>query len=113
MIVRYNMGWVLIGGVAFLLLAGCLIRFGLFGGMMFGGGIYGWGPGMMGGGYGWMGIGMILFGLLTLVGIYLLFSSYQPRWFGRRNDALLIARERYARGEITQEEFEKIRRDLE
>jgi len=30
----------------------------------------------------------------------------------RKNDALGIARERYARGEISKEEFEQIKRDL-
>jgi putative membrane protein len=81
--------------------------------MMYNGGYYGWGSGMMGGGFGWMSIGMLIFGLLVLAGIFLLFSSYRPHLYGRRDDALMIARERYARGEISQEEYEKIRKNLE
>ena len=33
-------------------------------------------------------------------------------WPARRNDALEILRERYARGEISREEYESRRRDL-
>ncbi len=103
--------WTIVGGAAFLLLAGCIIRFGLLGGLMMRGGYYGsW---MMGGGFGLMGIGMILFGLLVLAGLYLVFSGYRPNWHSRSDSALAIARERYARGEITQEEYEKIRKSLE
>ena len=69
------------------------------------------GPWMMGGG-GWMGLGMILFWIPIGVGIYLLLAGYlQPRR-GEDDRALATARERYARGEITQEEYEEIRRNL-
>ena len=76
---------------------------------------YNSGFGMMGGsyGFGWMGFGMILFGLLVLAGLYFIFSSYRPHWSHRSDNALSIARERFARGEITQEEFDKIRKTLE
>ena len=110
---RNAMMLAIVGGAAFLLLAGCIIRFGLLGGMMMRGGYYGMGSWMMGGGFGLMGIGMILFGLLILAGIYLVFSGYRPNWYSRSDGALAIARERYARGEITQEEYEKIRKSLE
>jgi putative membrane protein len=33
-------------------------------------------------------------------------------WGGHRHDPLLIARERYARGEITLEQFDAIKKDL-
>ena len=108
---RNAMMWAIVSGAAFLLLAGCIIRFGLLGGMMMRGGYYGsW---MMGGGFGLMGIGIILFGLLILAGIYLVFSGYRLNWYNRSDGALAIARERYARGEITQDEYEKIRKSLE
>jgi len=47
-------------------------------------------------GWGWMGLGAILFIVLIGIGIYL----------------LAIARERYARGDITKEEYDEIYRDL-
>ena len=107
------MTWAILGGIAFLFAAGCIIRFGLFGGTFLRGGLYGGGFGMMGGGFGLMGLGMILFGLLVLVGLWFIFSGYRPHGYAQNDGALIIARERFARGEITKEEFEKIRKDLE
>jgi putative membrane protein len=69
-----------------------------------------------------MGLGMLLnfllgLGLLALVVIGVVFvvrwltSGELPR--GRsRDDALQIVRTRYARGEISHEEFERLRREL-
>lgn len=76
---------------------------------------------MMGwaGGYGWMGLGWIFMALLwvlIILGIVALL-----RWLGmggnssrdaQRNTPLEILQERYARGEIEQEEYEQKRRDL-
>jgi putative membrane protein len=107
---KNTMTWAILGGIAFLFVVGCIIRFGLFGGMMFN---YGMGFGMMGSGFGWMGFGMILFGLLVLAGFWFIFSGYRPHGFNLNDGALAIARERFARGEITKEEFERIRKDLE
>ena len=71
-------------------------------------------------GYGSMGPGwifMILFWVLVVVGVVAL-----VRWIGTRNNSggnprgktpLEILQERYARGEIEQEEYEQKRRDLE
>lgn len=95
------------------MLFGCLVRFGLFGGMMFRSSYFGLGSGMMGGGFRFMGVGLVLFGLLVLASVFLVYSDIRPRYYSRRDDALLIARERYARGEITLEEYEKLRRSLE
>ena len=74
-----------------------------------------WGP------LGWLfGIMGFLFMAAFLVGIILLIV-YGTRALGRSGDssgsgrdpsALDIARNRYARGEISQEEFEQLKRDL-
>ncbi len=91
-----------------------------------GGGVMG--PGMMGwwgyGGYGfaWWGVVMALmmlvFWALIIGGIVLLVSwlarQGQPAGAGPRGERPLdILRERYARGEITREQYEEMRRDLE
>ncbi len=66
----------------------------------------------MWGGWGWMGFGMIFFWLLIIAGAYFLFTGFAWPRRRYRYDALEIARERYARGEITLEEFEEIKRNL-
>ncbi|MCW4040633.1 MAG: SHOCT domain-containing protein [Candidatus Bathyarchaeota archaeon] len=64
------------------------------------------------GGWGFMGVGMLIIGALIIIGTYFLFTEFaRPRSYQRR-DALDIARQRYARGDITQEEFERIKRTL-
>ncbi|RJQ55945.1 MAG: SHOCT domain-containing protein [Actinobacteria bacterium] len=83
---------------------------------------YGYGPGGMMGGYGFGLLGgllMMLFFLLIVVGGVLLViwlvrqSSQRPGpSMGGADRALVIARERYAKGEISKEEFDKIERDL-
>lgn len=89
---------------------------------------YGWGmhPGMMGwgGGWGMSWIGMILmaaFWIAVIVGIvflirWLILSTRQGGDGGGRpqagDTALEILRQRYARGEIDRETFEKMRKDL-
>ena len=78
------------------------------------------GPGMMGwwgGGFWWMPLMMILFLALIAFGIYFLVRSTMPVRRGavvreEPDRALAIARERLARGEITQEEFERIKKSL-
>ena len=75
-------------------------------------------------GFGWMGVGMLFnfllgLGLLALVVVGVIFAV---RWLapasdgspgGRsRDDALEIVRTRYARGEISQDEFDRLRREL-
>lgn len=79
------------------------------------------GPGMMYGyGFWWWGIIMMLFWVLVIVGgIWLVVSLLRqgrPAEVGPgpgRERPLDILRERYARGEITREQFEEMRRDLE
>ena len=67
-------------------------------------------------GMGWWGwIGMALFWILIILAIVWLARNLDGgRQKGAsRNDAMDILRERYARGEIEAEEFERRERDLE
>lgn len=60
-----------------------------------------------------MGWGM-WFWLLILAGVgYLFYTIMVPRTYRRREEPLEVARIRLARGEITQEEFERIKETLE
>jgi putative membrane protein len=77
--------------------------------------------GMMGGGWGFMpfwygGISMWIV-LIILIGVvvYLIVRSPNSQSSGRqvdRDDPLEIAKRRYARGEITKEEYDQIKRDI-
>jgi putative membrane protein len=68
------------------------------------------------------GVLMMVFGLLVVVGIILfavwagtqLFKSAEPRAVtaARGEDPLTILQRRYAGGEITREDYERIRREL-
>jgi putative membrane protein len=77
------------------------------------GGMWGWGPW-------WWGLVMLVFWILILIGLVLLIiwlirQFTQASGAGGRsgtNRALEILQERYARGEITREEYEAMRRDL-
>ena len=91
----------------------------LGGGMMMGWGMMG--PGMMGWGYGFNPLGwiaMILFWALIIGGIALLavwlFRSATPAMMGPPPSRPLdILKERYARGEITREQYDEMRREIE
>jgi len=78
---------------------------------------------MMGGGMTWFFFLMMIFGLLVFVGIILLAVWAITRLTGSERlrpsstssapeDPLAILQRRYARGEITREEYERIRSDL-
>ncbi len=75
------------------------------------------GNGMMGGGMGiWMLLG-IVFWILLIVGIVLLVVWVVQKAMGGGADrleesALEILKKRYARGEISKEEYEEKKRDL-
>ncbi len=73
-------------------------------------GYWGGGPG------GWFGpLLMLVFWVLVIGGIVLALRSWwhQPSHRGQYGDnALDILRERYARGELSREQFEEMRRDL-
>ncbi len=98
-----------------------VLLFGFLGGGMMG---FGFGPGMMGrfyGGYGfapWWGIVMLLFWALVIGGGVILVSRLVRQGEptsqgGHESSALEILRQRYARGEITKEQFDQMRRDIE
>jgi putative membrane protein len=79
----------------------------------------GYGSGMMGGG-GWglfgggMGLwGLLWMGLLIAVPLYLAYSLLGSDSGGSDSRPLSVLRERYARGELSDEEFERRRKQLE
>ena len=72
--------------------------------------------GFAGMGWGWLGLGivhMLLFWALVILGIVAL-----VKWLGGGSgpsltgSALDILKERYAKGELTREQFEQMKRDL-
>jgi putative membrane protein len=86
-----------------------------------GGGYGGWhmGPGMGGWGMGWFGgIFMIVFWGLVIVGMVFLIKWLIQSTKGERpaggdgSRALEVLKERYARGEIGKEEYDRIKKDL-
>jgi len=63
-----------------------------------------------------MGFGLIF--VLVVVGAVAFAGGWRPQWgppaeHEKRSSAIDIARERYARGEISKAEYEQIRHDLE
>ncbi len=74
--------------------------------------------------FGYFGGGLLLLFLLIMVGLFALrmalWSSYRGRYSGyrggadrpMRDPAVMAARQRYARGEITREQFDQIMTDL-
>ncbi len=83
------------------------------------GGGYGWGGmmgrGMMGQsgmGYGRWIVGGLIFLIILAAGLYLILSSGETRE-AHANRALEILKERYAKGEITDEEFKRMKKELE
>ncbi len=84
--------------------------------MMYGFGRYGYGLAHAGTWLSWIGpIAMILFWALFVTAMVLLirYLVHNTRSAGRESSALAILRERYARGDITKEEFEQKRKDLQ
>ena len=72
-------------------------------------GNYGWGWGM---GFGW--VFMVIFWILVILGIAYLIKSVAGRdkMAGKEETAFDILKKRYAKGEITKEEFDRIKDDL-
>jgi putative membrane protein len=77
--------------------------------------MWGFGDNLMG--FGWFGgISMLIFWVLTIVGIvylvkWLMIQSQETG--GHSKTPLEILKERYAKGEISKEDFEKMKKDLE
>lgn len=73
-------------------------------------------------GYGWFGgywlfgIFFWCFGLAAVVALIVMLirrsMGFRRGWYGHEPDALEIAKRRYARGEITKEQFEQLKKDL-
>ncbi len=77
--------------------------------------MWGWGYGGYGNWLGWLGpLVMVLFWAAVITGIVFLvrFLIRQGGSRDREDSALEVLRKRYARGEISKEEFEAKRRDL-
>jgi putative membrane protein len=108
---------VIIVAVLAVVLLGPMLMMGSWGGGMMGG--WGMGPGMMGFGFGWwpfMFIVPVAFLVLVVLGLYYLLSGQRSQGGlagHAENEALRILKERYARGELTSEQYVKMRKDLE
>ena len=106
----------IIGGVLVAILIIVPLIFGLFGGWQgYGYGMMG--PGMMGGfgGFWFMPIIMIVFWGLVIWGIVALVRGVSAGSTGpsaQTDSALEILKRRYARGEITKQEYEERKKDL-
>jgi putative membrane protein len=105
-----DQGWVVIIVVVLaVVLLGPMLMMG-FGGFM---------GGMMGFGFGWspfMFLVPLAFVVLMVLGIYYLLSGQRSQGGSgghAENEALRILKERYARGEISSEQYAKMRKDLE
>ncbi len=109
-------------GIVALVVVGILILLPLLGGMGMMGG-YGMGPGMMNGPWsagrwGWGGMHLLggLFWLLILAGIVLLITSamrHQGAAPGAPQEAPLdILKRRLAKGEITREQYDELKKEL-
>ena len=73
-----------------------------------------WG-GFDGVGWGWIGLGVIhmgLFWILAVIGIVVLVRWLAGGPSDERPRALDILKARYAKGEITREQFEQMKRDI-
>jgi putative membrane protein len=98
--------WLVVVFVVLIVILPVLMMWGMWGG--------GFMHGMMGyGGYGWWFMPLIplAFLVLLVLGVYYLLKEYtRPRHEER---ALEILKERYAKGEITREEYMKLKEELE
>jgi putative membrane protein len=78
------------------------------------GGPWGMGDGMMGVGWGWgMALFMIVPAVFLIVVLLVALGALGERTTSRTPTPLEILEVRYARGEVTQEEYKRVRADLE
>jgi putative membrane protein len=73
--------------------------------------------GLEGMGWGWIGLGMVhmlLFWVLVILGIVVLarWLAGGPRMDDERPRAIDILKSRYAKGELTREQFEQMKREI-
>lgn len=71
--------------------------------------------GFEGMGWGWIGLGMVhmlLFWIIVILGIVALVRWLAAGSAGEQPRALDILKARYAKGEITREQFEQMKRDI-
>lgn len=114
--------WAIVIGVTIVFLLICVSAFVIIPSVSgYGSGAWGMmGPWMMGGsGFPFFGgSGMLIFGVFIIVGIVLLVvwfarnAGQSPVSTTRGESPLDILKVRYARGEITREQYEEMRRDL-
>ncbi len=106
----------IIGGIIVIVLIVLPLVFGQIWGEQYGG----WGmmgPGMMGG-FGWMAImpvlGIVVLGLIIWAVVAAVRGSSEPRSSdsSKADSALEVLKRRYARGEITKEEYQEKKKDL-
>lgn len=114
--------WVPVGALLLVALGLSILMGGMMGAGFMGPGTIGGGPVQPGGMHGWMwgsgmalgGLMMLAFGGVLIVGGVALFRavgrSLDGRWQGTSVDVL---KRRYAAGEITREQYEQMRKDLE
>ncbi len=55
---------------------------------------------------------MVIFWAVVVYGLWLLINKYAKNNDTKSNDALSIAKTRYAKGEISKEEFSALKKDL-
>lgn len=76
-------------------------------------GYYGNG-GWLGFGFGWVFMifwwALIIFGIVALIRLV---TRHRRNWMNSEKSALDILKERYAKGEINKEEFEKMKKDIQ
>ncbi len=100
---------IIVGGV----IVGLIVVAAIVGPALGGGGYsVWWGPGMMGG-FGWMWVPMLFFMVVVGLIIWAVVAAVGRSSESKGGDSALdILRQRYARGEISREEYEAKRKDL-
>jgi putative membrane protein len=103
---------ILLVAIVVIVVVGAFSMVGMMGG-------YGWGgmmgPGMMGqSGIGWwMPVSGLIFLILLIVGWYPVFGGYHKPAQVSGSSAIEILKERYAKGEISEEQYQKMKKELE